>query len=102
MAQNPAVNRASIVAATKDAVGSTVPYALVGGAACLILSSTRLTEDVDVVVPSTYTPASRDLLKAAGKYTISDRKDDGELAKRVGCFNHTVYGRNSAHSISIL
>lgn len=59
------------VCAAAKAVGYALgdqDYALVGGAACVLLGSTRATEDVDIVVPKGNTPAARSLLKQQIKY----------------------------------
>ena len=50
-------------------------YAIVGGAAVLLLGSSRGTEDVDVVVPQGQTKAARDLIKTygQGKFSVDPR-----------------------------
>ena len=48
------------------AIGETLGtrrYAIVGGAACMLLGSMRLTEDVDLVVPKGTAPEYRKLFK---------------------------------------
>lgn len=70
------VTRASTKAAAKavaTALGDNIPYAIVGGGACLLLGGQRLTDDIDVVVPRGCTPAARQLLKAAGTFAIEPR-----------------------------
>ncbi|KAL7285802.1 hypothetical protein ACG7TL_000911 [Trametes sanguinea] len=48
-------------------------YAIVGGAACILLGGQRVTEDIDFVVPKGSTPKARQLLKASGMFTIDPR-----------------------------
>ncbi|KAH9215534.1 hypothetical protein DL95DRAFT_523215 [Leptodontidium sp. 2 PMI_412] len=43
-------------------------YAIVGGAACVLLGSTRATEDVDIVVPQGATKETRQRLKDQAEY----------------------------------
>lgn len=45
-------------------------YAVIGGAACMLLGSPRLTQDVDFVVPTGQTGAARQELRNAGVFTI--------------------------------
>jgi len=55
------------VRAAAEALGTSLGnqvYAVVGGAACSLLGSTRVTEDVDVVVPQGATKETRQLLKS--------------------------------------
>ncbi|KAI1263922.1 hypothetical protein F5Y18DRAFT_391854 [Xylariaceae sp. FL1019] len=49
-------------------------YAIVGGAACSILGSRRLTSDVDFVVPKGATKSARDLLKQQPTHFDIDRR----------------------------
>lgn len=51
--------------AVASALSETVHYAVLGGAACSILGSTRQTEDVDVVVPQNVTRHARAALRAS-------------------------------------
>ncbi|KAI9059660.1 hypothetical protein FKP32DRAFT_1760935 [Trametes sanguinea] len=55
------------------ALGNDFAYALVGGAACILLGGQRVTEDIDFVVPKGSTPRARQLLKASGAFTIDSR-----------------------------
>ncbi|KAI0330247.1 hypothetical protein GY45DRAFT_1323970 [Cubamyces sp. BRFM 1775] len=50
-----------------------VPYAIVGGAACILLGSQRITEDVDFVVPTGRTAAARQLLRASPAFRVDAR-----------------------------
>ncbi|KAH9902760.1 hypothetical protein C8Q73DRAFT_785398 [Cubamyces lactineus] len=50
-----------------------VPYAIVGGAACILLGSHRITEDVDFVVPRNTTAAARTLLRASPAFRVDAR-----------------------------
>ncbi|CCX05080.1 Similar to hypothetical protein ASPNIDRAFT_45694 [Aspergillus niger ATCC 1015]; acc. no. EHA21063 [Pyronema omphalodes CBS 100304] len=54
-------------------------YAVVGGAACNLLGSTRATEDVDFVVPRGATAEARSLLRKTPGFTVEPRT------------NHTYY-----------
>ncbi|KAK2736783.1 hypothetical protein FQN57_000555 [Myotisia sp. PD_48] len=47
-------------------------YAIIGGAACMLLGSSRYTEDIDIVVPTGQTPAARQELRSAG-FTIEPK-----------------------------
>ncbi|KAK8128806.1 hypothetical protein PG984_009914 [Apiospora sp. TS-2023a] len=55
-------------AAVAFALDGKVPYALVGGGACSVLGSQRVTEDIDIVVPQGRTPEARSLLKQHPAY----------------------------------
>ena len=55
------------------ALGTKVPYAVVGGSACLLLGGHRATVDVDFVVPAGSTKTARQLLKNAGTFTVEPR-----------------------------
>ncbi|KAI0909464.1 hypothetical protein F4823DRAFT_594621 [Ustulina deusta] len=61
------------VQAVAGALGNT-HYAIVGGAACTMLGSVRLTEDVDFVVPKGETKAARALLKQKETYFSIDKR----------------------------
>ncbi|KAJ8453764.1 hypothetical protein ONZ51_g13413 [Trametes cubensis] len=50
-----------------------VPYAIVGGGACILLGSHRITEDVDFVVPQNTTAAARKLLRASPAFRVDPR-----------------------------
>lgn len=45
-------------------------YAVIGGAACMLLGSPRITQDVDFVVPTGQTRTARQELRNAGVFTI--------------------------------
>lgn len=65
------------VRAAAIAIGSALggnDYALVGGAACSLLGSTRATEDVDFVVPKDGTKNARKLLRQQNTYFNVDKK----------------------------
>lgn len=66
-------------------------YAVVGGAALQLLGSTRLTEDVDFVVPKDAVAPARALLAAAGAYFSVDPRT-----------RHTHYRTTPAVEIEIL
>lgn len=66
-------------------------YAVVGGAACSLLGSTRYTVDIDIVVPKGSTKAARSLLKS--------RLDDFEIDPRT---QHTAYRSVPPVQIEIL
>jgi Nucleotidyl transferase AbiEii toxin, Type IV TA system len=66
-------------------------YAIIGGAACTVLGSSRLTSDVDFVVPRGDTKAARSLLKAQDVWF--------EVEKRT---NHTYYKGSPRIKIEIL
>ncbi|KAF9775474.1 hypothetical protein IL306_006417 [Fusarium sp. DS 682] len=55
-------------------LGNQQSYAVVGGAACVLLGSTRATFDVDFVVPKGETKAARALLKSYPDYFDIDKK----------------------------
>ncbi|PLB50209.1 hypothetical protein P170DRAFT_138983 [Aspergillus steynii IBT 23096] len=73
---------AEIRAAAK-AVGTALThcekYALVGGSACVVLGSTRATQDVDIVVLRGGTTTARQMLRASSDFTVEART------------NHTTY-----------
>ncbi|KAK4135745.1 hypothetical protein BT67DRAFT_259400 [Trichocladium antarcticum] len=72
-------------------LGSEQLYALVGGAACLMLGSSRLTTDVDFVVPKGRTKDARQLLRSQkGYFTVESRT------------NHTNYRSMPPVEIEIL
>ncbi|KAK5254537.1 hypothetical protein LTR16_004818 [Cryomyces antarcticus] len=66
-------------------------YAVVGGAACTLLGSMRVTEDVDFVVPKGSTSNARKLLK--------EQTDSFEVEKKTF---HTIYKSNPPVEIEIL
>ena len=58
---------------TARAVGSALAqkkYAVVGGAACVLLGSRRVTQDVDLVVPKGKTVETRNTLRNADGFTV--------------------------------
>ncbi|TVY47758.1 hypothetical protein LOCC1_G002738 [Lachnellula occidentalis] len=59
--------------AIKQSLGNQV-YAIVGGAACSLLGSTRETEDVDFVVPQNATKAARLMLKNQSEFFEVDKR----------------------------
>ncbi|PKY06760.1 hypothetical protein P168DRAFT_325584 [Aspergillus campestris IBT 28561] len=65
-------------------------YALVGGGACVVLGSTRSTQDVDFVVPRGGTSTARQLLRASSDFEVEPRT------------NHTIYKTQSPVWIEIL
>lgn len=65
-------------------------YAVVGGAACLLLGSPRFSSDVDIVVPKGETKAARALLKPSDEF-----ETDGRMAQ-------TVYRSDPPVDIQIL
>jgi len=65
----PAELTKAAAAAIATAMGSDC-YALVGGAACTLLGSTRATEDIDFVVPQGQTPAARNKLRKNSAFEI--------------------------------
>ncbi|KAK4195449.1 hypothetical protein QBC40DRAFT_259016 [Triangularia verruculosa] len=85
---------AQVVAAAKAVaycLGSEQPHALVGGAACLVLGSSRVTVDVDLVVPKGKTKDARQLLRSQPDYfTVEGRT------------NHTSYRSTPPVEIEIL
>jgi len=90
-------NRPSVqqVRAAARAIGSCLAgrkYAIVGGAACAVLGSTRETRDVDFVVPQGNTRQTKMLLK-------NDPHDDFHVAK--GTF-YTTYKTTPPVDIEIL
>lgn len=48
-------------------------YAIVGGAACVLLGSRRVTKDVDFVVPKGETVEARKILKGTPNFTVEPR-----------------------------
>ncbi|KAK3305115.1 uncharacterized protein B0T15DRAFT_188878 [Chaetomium strumarium] len=73
-------------------LGEELHYAIVGGAACLMLGSARLTADVDFVVPKGRTKNARRLLRnQPDRFTVESRA------------NHTYYRtqsqRHTSHSL---
>ena len=68
-----------------------VKYAIVGGAACLLLGSDRATSDVDFVVPKGRIRDARLLLKAQSDHFAVEART-----------NHTVYLSNPAIEIQII
>jgi hypothetical protein len=79
------------VEAVAYSLGSKQHYAIVGGAACLVLGSNRLTADVDFVVPKGKTKDARQLLKSqTGYFAVESRT------------NHTTYRSSPPVEIEIL
>jgi hypothetical protein len=59
------------------AIGKTLGdnhYAIIGGAACTLLGSPRITDDVDIVVPAGKIPAARSLLRAETELFDVDKR----------------------------
>lgn len=83
-----------VIAATQAvaySLGSEQQYAIVGGAACLVLGSSRVTADVDLVVPKGKTRDARQLLKKQqGYFSIESRT------------NHTAYRSMPPVEVEIL
>lgn len=73
------------------ALGTEQCYAIVGGAACVLLGSIRSTFDVDFVVPKGQTKTARSLLKAQPDYFDVDKRTQ-----------HTVYRSDPPVQIEIL
>ncbi|KAK7955855.1 uncharacterized protein PG986_005077 [Apiospora aurea] len=67
-------NIVDAAAAVAFALGDKVPYALVGGGACSVLGSQRLTEDIDIVVPRGRTSEARQLLREHPEYFDVERR----------------------------
>ena len=63
----------SATRAVAGAIGNNVPYAVVGGSACVMLGGSRVTEDVDFVVPKDNTKKSRGLLRDSGAFTVDPK-----------------------------
>jgi hypothetical protein len=72
------------------AFGSEQPYAVVGGAACVVLGSTRLTVDVDVVVPKGQTRDARQLLRKSSDFVVQSRT------------NHTIFPSSPPVDVEII
>ena len=76
------------------AVGSALAryekYALVGGSACVVLGSTRTTQDIDFVVLRGGTSSARQLLRASPYFTVEPRT------------NHTTYRAQRPVEVEIL
>lgn len=76
------------------AVGSALAhcekYALVGGSACVVLGSTRTTQDIDFVVLRGGTSNARQLLRASPHFKVEPRT------------NHTVYKAERPVEVEIL
>lgn len=70
---NPLQQTHAACAAIAAAFGPAVPYAIVGGAACVLLGSQRSTIDVDVVVPQGHTPTARSLLANSLVFRVERR-----------------------------
>ena len=59
--------------AASQAYGNTMPYALIGGAACVLLGGTRITRDIDFVVPRGTNTSYRRALGSSGTFTVNPR-----------------------------
>lgn len=73
---HPATPSPSEVLSASKAIGQALQgstYAIVGGAACQLLGSTRITEDVDFVVPQGKTRDARTSLRDSGQFQIEAR-----------------------------
>ncbi|KIM88419.1 hypothetical protein PILCRDRAFT_3414 [Piloderma croceum F 1598] len=71
---HPTPQQASEAArALASALGESVSYAIVGGAACSLLGSLRQTEDIDFVVPQGGTPNARSLLRQSANFNVQPR-----------------------------
>lgn len=91
-------------AVARSLEGSEIPYAIVGGAACLLLGSARLTSDVDFVVPMGRVRDARQLLRAYNSGD-SDRQGDSKAGDRFAVqsrTNHTTYLSDPPIEIQIL
>ncbi|CZT12924.1 uncharacterized protein RAG0_16571 [Rhynchosporium agropyri] len=64
-------------------------YAVVGGAACSLLGSQRVTEDVDIVVPRGATKETRNALKNQPTYFDSDPRVEVEILAPPSLFRET-------------
>lgn len=69
---SPAEIRAAAMA-VGNAMARCEKYALVGGSACVVLGSTRATQDVDFVVPQGGTTSARQLLRASSDFEVEAR-----------------------------
>ncbi|OJJ70433.1 hypothetical protein ASPBRDRAFT_197139 [Aspergillus brasiliensis CBS 101740] len=85
----PAEIRAAAMAVA-NALTHYETYALVGGSACVVLGSTRATQDIDFVVPCGETSRARQLLRASSDFEVDART------------NHTTYKTRSPVQIEIL
>lgn len=86
-------NRDEIIAAATALGNALAPcenYAIVGGGACVLLGSTRTTQDIDFVVPRGATVSTRQLLRSSHDFLIEART------------NHTWYRANKPVEIEIL
>jgi len=54
--------------AIQKALGDTIPYAVIGGVACIVLGSPRPTKDLDIVVPDGKAAEAATLLAATGHF----------------------------------
>ena len=103
MSQNPAQYGSSAASAAQGdpgqltrsaatAVASAMKddcYALVGGAACTMLGSTRITLDVDFVVPQGHTKSARNRLRDNPAFRVEPGT------------NHTTYNRSGSNPVEI-
>ncbi|KAE8306831.1 hypothetical protein BDV41DRAFT_585162 [Aspergillus transmontanensis] len=76
--------------AVGNALARCEKYALVGGSACVVLGSTRATQDVDLVVLRGGTSNARQLLRASSYFEVEPRT------------NHTTYKTERPVPIEIL
>jgi hypothetical protein len=83
-AQQDPLQLTKAAAATVAAAMGNDPYAIVGGAACTLLGSPRVTQDVDFVVPRGRTPAARNKLRSNPAFEVEPRT------------NHTSYIRGGS------
>ncbi|KAB8202690.1 hypothetical protein BDV34DRAFT_228051 [Aspergillus parasiticus] len=90
----PAFHLPEEIRAAAMAVGNALArcekYALVGGSACVVLGSTRATQDVDLVVLRGGTSNARQLLRASSYFEVEPRT------------NHTTYKAERPVPIEIL
>lgn len=85
-------NRQELMAAATalgNALISCEKYAVVGGAACALLGSTRTTQDIDVVVPRGATVSTRQLLRSSHDFLVEART------------NHTWYRAQTTTPVQI-
>ncbi|EHA21063.1 hypothetical protein ASPNIDRAFT_45694 [Aspergillus niger ATCC 1015] len=85
----PAEIRAAAMA-VGNALAQFETYTLVGGSACVVLGSTRATQDIDLVVPQGDTSDARQLLRASPDFEVEART------------NHTTYKARSPVQVEIL
>lgn len=62
------------------AIGDSLPWAVVGGGACVLLGSQRVTDDIDFVVPTGHVSTARQLLRASGAFHVEPRTNHTTFA----------------------